>query len=123
MKFEVFAACPAKTEHEVASRIREVYDAIVAASSGGEKREPKVPAWFLERIGKVARQGDEPWDIDAWMYWLVEEDREWDIVAIHEQPGRLVIDVQTVGWPLAHGSFDVMVLAAGATDVDWDDYG
>jgi hypothetical protein len=121
MRFNVDAPCPVGTEHDVAGRIREVYDTIVAASSGGEKREPQVPAWFLDRIGKVARTGDEPWEIDAWMYWLVEEDREWEIVAIHEHPGRLVIDVDTVGWPLAHGSFDVMVLAAGATDVDWHD--
>ncbi|WP_258341726.1 hypothetical protein [Saccharopolyspora gregorii] len=109
------AACPADAE-PVLARAREVLSAVLRALEAGRSPVERIPDWFRQE-GSIG--GTDRWSLSAWLHWFTAEERHWywwgaDVVA----PGTVRVAVATADEPVALGSLEWLLLAAGAARVD-----
>jgi len=72
----------------------------------------------LEEELRVARETD--WSLDAWLYWLEPERREWlwwDAKALIDVD-HVVVAVEVDSWPFAWGALRWLFRVAGASDLN-----
>ncbi|WP_437998654.1 hypothetical protein WMF26_00280 [Sorangium sp. So ce185] len=109
------AECDPGTEHAVAGKLQEAWNAIEEAgrSSAGWRAFP-MPSWLSEAIDRAPLQGEEPWTFDKWIRRAIGDERKWTIRCIRAEPNRVVVEVESIGWPFEHRALNALMMAAGA---------
>jgi hypothetical protein len=92
-----------------------------------------LPPSFLERFGPERTEAEAaamlnlpveerlrlPWTLSGWLYWFTSEERQWywwD--AWCDSSSTIIVEVEPVDWPFAHGALDWLFQAAGARSIE-----
>ena len=115
----VTARCPGNSA-EVLERAREVLLSVLQGLSGTEEGasvSDLIPRWFIDECAS----GAGGWTLQNWLHWFTDEDRQWfwwDVDVVSSEV--LDISIVTEDWPVPVGSFEWMLRASGATEVEFD---
>lgn len=74
------------------------------------------------RLPIEERMRERPWSVLAWLHWFRSEERQWYWWRA-ECPNDcfVIVQVQPVDWPFAHGALDWLFKACGAQSVEGDE--
>ena len=68
------------------------------------------------------RMREAPWSVLGWVFWFQPAERQWYWWrADCSEASTIVVQVQPVDWPFAHGALDWLFLASGARTVESED--
>lgn len=138
------ASCPfgaAEVLERVKTVLRIVDEAAITGRPMDKLWKATLPDWFVARCAppnsqeesgrniawrknlppdeeiRIAREMD--WTLDAWLYWLEPDRREWfwwDAKALVDLD-HIIIAVEVDSWPFPWGALRWLFLAAGAADL------
>lgn len=140
---EIVAICAGNAE-QVLSRCREVLRIVIVHQDRQwpalEEWKRLLPEWFVHASAKSQSEEErerwlqwwrglppneraqasdrQPWSLSDWLFWFQHDDRSWfwwDSIVEDQKTARVSVEVS--GWPVALGSLEWLLRAAGAIQV------
>lgn len=101
-------------------QLPEWFTSACAPPMSDEQAEEDLARWRRLPLAEKAKESTEGWTLDAWLYWMEADNRQWfwwDAAVLGDQ--RLAtVAIEVEGWPFPWGSLGWLLRAAGASAVE-----
>ncbi len=87
-----------------------------------EESEEESELWWTQwqKLSGVAREtasAERGWTVSEWLHWMQPDEREWFWWDhFFDGPTRILVSLQTLGWPVPLGALHWLMTVSGAID-------